>query len=346
LAREGARRHDGDLPKLQGLTMSKWKFDLVGAPARGAKAQGYVAWGDPVLAGWQWPYVAANGAASGPAVLVTGGIHGSEYASIDAVIRFGASLDPKTLRGQVLCLPVMSPAAFWERTAYVSPVDNLNLNRAFPGKAKGSFTERLAHLLTEKAMRHADAYLDLHGGDVPEALVPFSIYYETGDANLDAKSRAMAEAFGSPALLLHRAADAPIEGLAYASAAAMGIPAMLAEDGGVGQYDAAIAKRMLGGLENVLRSLDMIPGSARNMPPPRRFEKFTWVRTKGPGFFRQTVKVGDEVDAGQILGHLVDFFGQTIEEVKCPERGQILFLVVSPAMSENGLICGIGVEAG
>jgi predicted deacylase len=327
------------------MTMSKWKFELVAAPAPGSKAQGYVDWADPVLSGWQWPYVAVNGAAPGPAMLITGGVHGSEYVSIDAVIRLGASIDPKTLRGQVLCLPVMSPSAFWERTAYVSPVDNLNLNRVFPGKAKGTFTERLAHHLTEKAMRHADAYIDLHGGDVPEALVPFNIYYETGDAKLDARSRAMAEAFGAPALLLHRAATAPIAGLAYATATAMGIPAMLAEDGGAGQYDEATAKRMLGGLENVLRSLDMIPGSARNMPPPRRFEKFTWVRTTGAGFFRHAVSVGQEVKAGQTLGSLVDFFGQTIEQATAPEDGQVLFMVVSPAMAKDGLICGIGVEA-
>jgi predicted deacylase len=325
--------------------MSGWKFELVPAPPAGGKSQGYVDWGDPVLSGWQWPYVAFNGASPGPALLVTGGIHGSEYVSIDAVIRLGASIDPKTLRGQILCLPVMNPAAFWERAAYVVPIDNLNLNRVFPGKAKGTFTERLAFQLTQKAMRHADAYIDMHGGDVPEALVPFNIYYETGDAKLDAKSRAMAEAFGAPAMLLHRSDGAPIAGLAYASAAAMGIPAMLAEDGGAGQYDSGIAGRMHGGLENVLRMMDMIPGSARNMPPPRRFQEFNWVRTKGEGFFRSEVAVGQDVATGQSLGKLVDFFGQTLEDIKSPQDGQILFMVVSPAMSKNGLICGIGIEA-
>src|SRR5690348_5940994 len=77
--------------------------------------------------------------------------------------------------------------------------------------------------------------------------------------------------------------------VAYATAAAMGIPAMLGEDGGAGQYEAAIATRMHDGLQNVLRVLDMIPGGARNMPAPRRFEKFNWVRTQGPGFFRAEV---------------------------------------------------------
>lgn len=326
--------------------MADWRFDLVPAPAVGSKARGRVDWGDPVLVGWDWPYVAVHGATPGPAILVTGGIHGSEYSSIDAVIRLGAQLDPQTVRGQVLCLPVMNPAAFWERTAYVSPVDNLNLNRVFPGKAKGSFSERLAHQLTQKAIRRADAFIDMHGGDVPEALVPFNIYYETGDIAVDRRSQAMAEAFGAPAVIVHRAEGAPISGLAYATAAMLGVPAIIAEDGGAGVYEADAASRMLHGLENLLRSLEAIPGAVRNQPPPRRFTGFTWVRSRGAGFFRHAVKVGDELTAGQSLGRLVDFYGQTVEEVTTPDKGKVLFMVVSPAISAQGLICGIGVEDG
>lgn len=325
--------------------MSDWRFPLVPAPAPGTKAQGHVDWADPVVSGWQWPYVAVRGAAPGPAVLVSAGVHGSEYASIDAVVRLGARLDPGSVRGQVLCLPLMNPSAFWERVAYVSPVDNLNLNRVFPGKANGTFTERLAHHFVEKAMRHADAYLDLHGGDLPEALVPFNIIYETGDGAVDGRSLAIAEAFGAPALLVQRSAESPVAGLAFATAATMGVPAIIAEDGGAGHYDAAIAERMLGGLENVLRHLDVIPGGARNLPPPRRFARFTWVRTRQAGFFRAAAKVGDELAAGQPIGELVDLFGQTVETVAAPAPGQILFMIVSPAIGKDGLICGIGVPA-
>jgi predicted deacylase len=324
--------------------MTAWKFPLVPAPAAGTKTTGKVDWGDPVLTGWDWPYVAVNGASPGPAVLVTGGIHGSEYASIDAVVRLGASLDPRTVKGQVLCLPVMNPSAFWERTAYVSPVDNLNLNRVFPGKAQGTFSERVAYHLVEKAMRRADAYIDMHGGDVPEALVAFNICHETGNAEVDAKSRAMAEIFGAPALIVQRSHGAPVSGLAYATAAGLGVPAFIAEDGGAGQYDPAIAERMLGGLENVLRSLEVIEGPVRNVPPPRRFSRFAWVRSREAGFFRPVVKVGDEVAAGQKLGKLVDFYGRVLEDMAAPDKGQILFMVVSPAIGHNGLICGVGVE--
>jgi predicted deacylase len=325
--------------------MKDWKFELVPAPAPGMRAEGSVDWGDPVVTGWDWPYVAVHGAAPGPAVLITAGIHGSEYASIDAVVRLGAALDPASVKGQVLCLPVLNPGAFWERAAYVSPVDNLNLNRVFPGKPKGTFTERLAHILVEKAMRHADAYIDMHGGDLPEALVPFNLWYQTGNAEVDDRSRAMAEVFGAPLVLAQRAADSPVSGLAYATAATLGVPAMLAEDGGAGTYEAEIGLRMLAGLQNVLRTLEVIPGAVRNVPPPQRLARFNWVRTEHAGFFRARVRVGEEVAGGQSLGALVDFHDRELEDVTAPEAGRILFLIVSPAIGKGGLVCGLGIEA-
>jgi predicted deacylase len=325
--------------------MQEWKFELVPAPAPGARRQGRVAWGDPVVTGWDWPFVAVRGAQPGPAVLVTAGIHGSEYPSIDAAVRLGASLDPASVRGQILCLPLLNPGAFWERAAYVSPVDNLNLNRVFPGKPKGSFSERLAWLLVEKAMRHADAYLDMHGGDLPEALVPFTIYQETGDAAVDGRSRMMASAFGSPNVLVQRPTGGPIAGLAYAAAAGLGIPAIIAEDGGAGVYADDVAQRMLDGAENVLRSLGALAGAVRNTPPPRQFESFVWQRSPHAGFFKPRVQVGDTVAAGTVLGTIGDFFGRTVAEIVAEADGQILFFVISPAIAQNGLICGIGASA-
>lgn len=322
--------------------MQDWKFALVPAPEPGGRTQGHVDWGDPVVSGWEWPYVAVRGLQPGPAVLVTAGIHGSEYPAIDAAVQLGATLDPAAIRGQVLCLPLMNPGAFQERLAYVSPVDNLNLNRLFPGKPKGSFSERLAWLLVERAMRHADAYLDLHGGDLPEALVPFSIYQETGDAALDARSLAMVAAFGSSAVMVHRPAGGPISGLSFA--AALGIPAIIAEDGGAGAYSAEIAARMLAGCENVLRSLAVLAGPVRDMPPARRFDRFVWPRSQHAGFFKPLVQLGNQIKAGTTIGTISNLFGQVIETVIAGIDGQILFLVVSPAIAHDGLICGIGAD--
>jgi len=324
--------------------MPDWRFDLVPAPAPGSKASGTVDWREPLLTGWEFPYTAVNGAHPGPSVLVIAGIHGSEYVSIDAAIRLAASLDPAKLHGQVLVLPLLNPAAFWERTPYVSPIDNLNPNRAFPGKPFGTFTERLAYHLTERAIRHADALMDLHGGDIPEALVAFTIYETTGDAALDARAQQLAEAFGMPALLAQPRGNSPIAGTTYSTAARLGIPAIIAEDGGAGVYDPVLAERMFLGAENALLTLGVLPGGARAVAKPHRYGRFDWVRAAQAGFFRVAVQVGDSVAAGATLGSIVDFEGRVRETVAATASGRVLFLVVSAAVKQNGLICGIGTE--
>jgi predicted deacylase len=324
--------------------MSVWRFGLGGNPAPGTRAQGYVDWGDPVLTGWDWPWIAVHGAQAGPTVLITAGVHGSEYPSIDAVLRLGAGLDPAQVNGQILCLPLLNPAAFWERVADVSPADNVNPNRVYPGKPDGTFSERLAYHVMQKAITRADYFLDLHGGDLPEALVPFAIYFESGDPVIDAKSRALADAFGLEGLIVQRAGRQPNTGQAYAAAAQSGVPAIIAEDGGAGYYDPAIGERMLHGLENALRSVGVLPGEARPMPAPRIYTGFSWLRASQAGFFRPFVRVGDEVRAGQRLGTVSDFFGRKLDDIVTPDTGRVLFQVVSPAIKEGGLICGIGVD--
>lgn len=321
-----------------------WRFDLVEAPALGTVRRGHVAWGDPVLTGWEWPYVAVNGARPGPAVVVTAGYHGSEYPSIDAVVRLGATLDPAMVSGQVLCLPLMNPAAFWERAAYVTPVDGLNLNRVFPGKPNGRFSERVAYHLFERAIRKADAYLDLHGGDLPEGLLPFSIWFETGNAEIDARSRAMAEAFGSPNLVVQREAEMPVVGQAYTVASKLGIPSIIAEDGEAGLFEEDASDRMLWGLQNVLRRLAVLPGDALPVTPPRHFARSAYVHAPESGFFKPEAALGDEIVAGQRIGIMTDFFGETIAEIAAPATGRLLYLIVNPAIAKGGLVGGVGVD--
>jgi uncharacterized protein len=326
--------------------MTEWRFDLVEAPAPGGVARGHIAWGDRLLAGWDFPYVALRGARPGPAVVITAGYHGSEYPSIDAVVRLGATLDPATVGGQVLCLPVMNPAAFWERMAYLTPVDGLNLNRVFPGKPQGSFSERVAHHLFARAIGRADAYIDLHGGDLPESLLPFSAHFESGDRDIDARSRAMADSFGSPHVVAQSDARTLVVGQAFTVAAKRGIPSIIAEDGEAGMHQAAASDRLLWGLENVLRHLGVLPGGARPTPPARHFAKIAAFFAPQAGYFKASAKLGDEVAIGQSLGRLSDFFGATLAEVTAPAAGKLLYLIVNPAIAKGGILGGIGVDRG
>src|ERR1044072_1626942 len=153
------------------------------------------------------PVISVAGARPGPILFVNAGVHGGEYPAIEAVIRLGKTLDPKRISGTVILMPILSLSGVQTRTPFVCPIDNVNPNRVFPGDPSGSYSEQMTHALIHEFVIHADAYIDLHGGDIPEALVPFVICRsEAGLADkrardVAARSREIAMAFGSPYML-------------------------------------------------------------------------------------------------------------------------------------------------
>jgi hypothetical protein len=177
----------------------------------------------------------------------------------------GKTLDPKKISGTVILMPVLNLPAFRTRTPFVCPIDNVNPNRVFPGDPRGSYSEQMTHACINEFVVHADAYVDLHGGDIPEALVPFVIC-RAGNDEVAKKSKAIAMAFGLPYVLTvskpvqpskgHRAGAGGLS--SYAAAAEKGIPAILAEAGGVGQMQEEAVELLANGVVNVMHHLAMI----------------------------------------------------------------------------------------
>src|SRR5438477_12507176 len=100
--------------------------------------------------------ITITGADPGPTLFVNGGVHGGEYPAIEAVIRLGKTLDPQTIAGTVILMPVLNLPAFRNRTPFVCPVDNVNPNRVFPGDPNGSYSEQMTHALINEFVVHAD----------------------------------------------------------------------------------------------------------------------------------------------------------------------------------------------
>src|ERR1700746_1105677 len=146
------------------------------------------------------PVISIAGAKPGPVLFVNAGVHGGEYPAVEAVIRLGRTLDPKEISGTVILMPVLNLPAFRTRTPFVCPIDNVNPNRVVPGDPGGRYSELMTHALVNEFVVHADAYIDLHGGDIPEALVPFVIC-RSGKDEVSKKSEAIAMAFGLPYVL-------------------------------------------------------------------------------------------------------------------------------------------------
>src|SRR5215475_3225343 len=219
------------------------------------------------------PVISVAGVKPGPVLFVDAGVHGGEYPAVEAVIRLGKTLDPKKISGTVILMPVLNLPAFRTRTPFVCPIDNVNPNRVFPGDPAGSYSEQMTHALINEFVVHADAYIDLHGGDIPEALVPFVICRsEAGLADSKARdvagrSREMALAFELPYVLTVSKRVQPGKGLSsYAAATEKGVPSILAEAGGIGQMQEEAVELLVQGVINVMRHLGMLAGAKSQIP--------------------------------------------------------------------------------
>ncbi|HXX40704.1 MAG TPA: succinylglutamate desuccinylase/aspartoacylase family protein [Chthoniobacterales bacterium] len=290
------------------------------------------------------PVISVTGAKPGPVLLVNAGVHGGEYPAIEAVIRLGKMLDPSAIAGTVILMPVLSLPAFRNRTPFVCPVDNVNPNRVFPGDPNGSYSEQMTHALINEFVVHADAYIDLHGGDIPEALVPFCICRGGAEA-VDVKSKELAIAFGLPYVLTVTRPVQPAKGLSsYAAVAERGIPAVLAEAGGVGQLQEKAVELLMDGVRRVMTHLKMSAlDPSAPMPAPAVLTRFEWLYAKNAGMFYPRVKAGDLVQMGEEIGTIGSLFGDTLETVIAQVSGRILFLTINPSVLEKGLLMGIGV---
>jgi hypothetical protein len=278
-----------------------------------------------------------NGAHDGPTLLVTAGVHAAEYASIAAALDLGRTLDPKTLAGRVIVLPVMNVAGFGVRSIYISPLDGKNLNRVFPGDAGGTASDQVADWVFKNLMKRSNYYIDLHGGDLIEALVPFTIMFRSGHDETDRVSFDMAKVFG-----IHYLVRSETPGSAYAAAAKAGIPSILAEAGGQGIWPPEDVASLRTGVDRVMRHLKMLPGGAPETPACTLLDRFLWLRSEHDAFWYPAVGVGDKVTSGQVLGRVTDHEGRVLQTATSPADGSVLFLVTSLAINKGDPFLAVG----
>lgn len=293
----------------------------------------------------QIPVSLVNGREDGKRVAVTGGIHGAEYPGIEAAVRVASRLDPEKVKGSVVVVHVSNPAAFFARSIYVGPLDGKNLNRVFPGDPEGTASDRIAHAIFTNIIAGSDYYIDLHGGDMIEKLIPFTIFCGEGDPKVIQTSKAMAAAYGIPYVV----ASGGVGGT-YGTAARAGIPAILAEAGGMGVLDEASVQMHLEGLEGVLELAGCIDAGVRisDKGVSRKhvtfLGSFPWLRSDTRGMLYLTIDVGDRVAKGQHVGTIRDYFGKVLKELEAPATGIVLFTVTSPATNPNDPILAVGAE--
>lgn len=315
--------------------------------ARGKKVAGTIEVPAGVDAALSIPVVVANGARPGPVLALVSGLHGTEYASIIALEKVIERLDPATLSGTVIVIPLVNVRSFEQKIAHVNPVDNKSMNRFYPGKMDGTQTERASYLITKDVVDRCDHLIDLHGGDLDESLRPYSYWTVTGNAQQDAFSKQMVLAFGLDHIII--SADRPKDLAASRylenTASLRGKASFAAEAGYAGTVETDDVEALANGCFNVMRFLKMLSGTATSIENPVWLEKVESVTSDQTGIFYPLVKRGTVVAQGMRLGYVTDYVGKTILEARAPVAGVVTFIRAVPSMTKGETIASIGVVA-
>ncbi|MCZ6680008.1 MAG: M14 family metallopeptidase [Candidatus Poribacteria bacterium] len=284
------------------------------------------------------PFLYVTGRTAGPTLVVTAAVHGNEYEGVETIPRVFQQIEPERLQGTLVMVPVCNVPAY-EAATRNSPIDGLNLARVFPGDAHGTITQRIAYFITEKLLKPADFFIDLHSGGMT-AKIPTLIGYIHSDDELGKRSQAAAKAFGAPVLWAHPPPVPP--GRSLSAATDLSVPSLYTEARGGGYARLDDVSCFTTGVLNVMKHLNMLDGE----PQPRLMTHYligdgnmdTVISTPAAGYFRADVALLDEVNAGQRLGTVVDPFGEVVAEITTERAGVVIMLRrVHPVHVGDGL---------
>jgi predicted deacylase len=313
--------------------------------SRGRTATGMIPVPAGSDAGTNIPVAVVHGARPGPVLALVAGAHGTEYASIVALVKTIPLLDPTQISGTVIIVPLVNLASFEQKVAHLNPVDGKSMNRFYPGNRDGTQTERASYAMTKQVVEQCDHLIDLHGGDLDESLRPYSYWTVTGNPAQDQTSREMALAFGLDTIIVSadRPKDPAQSRYLENTASTRGKPSLTAEAGHAGTVETDDVNALVNGCLNVMRYLRMIPGVPAFVENPVWVERIAGITSDQTGMFFPRAKRGTYVEKGMLVGYVTDYLGKTILEARAPEAGIVLYIRAVPSMTKGETIANIGI---
>lgn len=261
----------------------------------------------------------------GPTLFISAAVHGDELNGIEIIRRLITQKTFKIIRGTVIAVPMVNVYGVVNQSRYLP--DRRDLNRSFPGSAKGSLAARVAHIFLNEIVRHCDYGIDLHTGAIHRSNLP----QIRADLSCD-KTKELALAFGVPVVLNSNI----IDGSLRESAVANNTKVLLYEAGEALRFDELSIRAGMKGVINVLKNLGMIKKTAlKKVIQPYIANSSGWLRANASGFVSQKITLGDQVVKGDLLAEIGGPYGDIIDRVRAPRSGILIGMQNIPLVQEG-----------
>jgi hypothetical protein len=306
---------------------------------RGEKSYGFIEVGRTSVNTYRVPVVVVAGKNPGKTVGFLGGTHGTEYASIEGLIRATRKLNPSEISGNVIAITVLNGPQFEHRSAFLSPLDQQNQNRQFPGDPEGPLSKRTAYVVFQEIVSRCDALADLHGGDIGEDIDSMVIAGSGGGEAVERMAIDMARCF--PTEFISKLPES-VNGLTMTAQKQYGIPCVTSEAGTPYPVRERHIQFHYEGIMNILRYFDVLPGEpvladAAISPKGYRF------KASNAGIWHGFHELGVRVKKGELVGEVTDLFGNVLESHKAPEDAKVTFLRTFYAVNQGEALIGLTV---
>lgn len=271
------------------------------------------------------PIHVVHGKKDGPVMFVSAAVHGDEVIGVEIIRRLLALPSMKRLRGTLIAAPIVNVYGFIAHSRYLP--DRRDLNRSFPGTAKGSLAGQLANLFTQEVLAKCTHGIDIHSGAFHRDNLP----QVRADLSNDEMSR-LARAFGAPVILKSDLR----QGSLREAAASRGMPVLLYEAGEALRFNETAIRAGVRGVLGVMHAIGMLPGRApRVKADPIVCRSSSWVRAPASGVFRAVTGLGAAVGPEALLGVISDPFGENEWPVLAPTEGLVIGRTNLPVVNQG-----------
>ncbi len=279
--------------------------------------------------GWIPIPIARIGNGEGPQIVLIAGNHGDEWEGQLALGNLIRELEPEHVHGRLVIVPSANFPAVMAATR-TSPIDSVNMNRAYPGNENGTVTEQIAHWIEHVLLDDIDFAMDLHSGGSSLMYLPSALAMRDDDPTWMDRSLDLLRAFGAPVSYLQTVPQGGNHTF-LSACRRRGVVGIGTELGGGGTLTGHSLSVAEAGIRRVLAHVGLLRVGFP-VPPPQKTRLTEvggddyYVYASDSGVFEPIAEPGDEVTEGSLAAriHFPDTPSRAPAELSFKRSGLVL----------------------